>query len=122
MPPKRDVLTVYGLASCDSCRKARQWLDKRGVPQRFHDVRADGLEVQTLERWASRIDWKKLLNTNSLTWRRLPEVDRSDLTWDRAVSLMLDHPTLVKRPILEHRRFIAVGYSPEQYEKIFEKL
>lgn len=122
MAATSNVLTVYGLASCDSCRKARQWLEQRDIAYRFHDLRADGLDVQTLERWASRLDWRKLLNKQSLTWRKLPEVDRSDINWNRALASMLDHPTLVKRPVTEHRKFIAVGFSPEQFEAIFAKL
>lgn len=122
MASARDSLTVYGIASCDSCRAARRWLDDRGMTYRFHDLRADGLNVQTLERWAARIDWHKLVNTHSITFRKLPEVDRRDMTWTRALATMLEHPTLVKRPVLEHPRFIAVGFSAEQYELIFSKL
>ncbi|HZD54512.1 MAG TPA: Spx/MgsR family RNA polymerase-binding regulatory protein, partial [Woeseiaceae bacterium] len=112
---------VYGIGSCDACRAARRWLDDRGIAYRFHDLRADGLDVQTLERWAGRIDWEKLLNTQSITFRRLPEVDRSDMTWSRAIVAMLDHPTLVKRPVIEHPRFLAVGFSPERYAEIFAR-
>lgn len=122
MTPARDNLTVYGLASCDACRAARRWLDGRRIPYRFHDLRADGLDVQMLERWAGKIDWRKLVNTRSITFRKLPEVDRRDMTWTRAVTTMLDHPTLVKRPVLEHPRFIAIGFSATHYETIFSNL
>lgn len=122
MPRSGSNLTVYGLSSCDSCRAARQWLAERGVDYRFHDLRSDGLDVQTLERWAGRIDWRKLVNTRSITFRKLPEVDRGDMTWTRMLAAMLDHPTLVKRPVMEHRRFIAVGFSTAQYEEIFSRL
>jgi Spx/MgsR family transcriptional regulator len=87
----------------------------------FHDLRKDGIEFRTLERWSRRISWEKLLNTRSLTWRRLPEVDRAELDKDNAIALMLEHPTLIKRPILESAKFIAVGFSPEHYRKIFDK-
>lgn len=120
MPGRQPSLTVYGISSCDSCRKARQWLEERGLAHRFHDLRADGLDVQMLERWAARLDWNKLLNRNSLTWRKLPEVDRSGMTWNRALATMLDHPTLVKRPVLEHRKFLAVGFSAAHYEQMFD--
>lgn len=122
MPGNKNPLTVYGIKSCDACRQALHWLESRGIEHRFHDIRADGLDVQMLERWAARLDWQKLLNTRSLTWRKLPEVDRSDMTLDRAVAMMLEHPTLVKRPVIEHRRFLAVGFSAAQYEQLFEAL
>lgn len=116
------MLKIYGINSCDSCRKAMKWLEQNSHEFRFHDIREDGLDIQTLERWSKRIGWEKLLNTRSLTWRKIPEVDRGDITQSRALSMMLEHPTLVKRPVLEHRKFIAVGYSPDDYRQIFSKL
>jgi arsenate reductase len=113
---------VYGISSCDSCRKARKWLDRNALEFQFHDIREDGIDIQMLERWSKRISWEKLLNKHSLTWRKIPEVDRAGITQSRALSLMLEHPTLVKRPVIEHRKFIAVGFSDEDYRKIFSKL
>lgn len=116
------MLKLFGITSCDSCRKARKWLQDQKREFEFHDLRNDGLDVQMLERWMSRMDWQKFLNTRSLTWRKIPEVDRAEMTKSRAISLMLEHPTLVKRPVLECKQFIAVGFSPENYQKIFDKL
>jgi arsenate reductase len=114
-------LTFHIIASCDTCRKARRWLDAHGADYRVHDLREDGLDIQTLERWADRADWQTLLNTKSLTWRRLPEVDRTNVTRDRALALMLDQPTLVKRPVLEHGKSVVVGFTPEAYEALLRK-
>ncbi len=116
------MLTLFGISSCDSCRKARKWLTERDLTCDFHDLRDDGLDVQTLERWMQRMDWQKFLNTRSLTWRKIPEVDRAEMTKDRAIALMLEHPTLVKRPVLECKKFIAVGFSAENYQKIFDQV
>ncbi len=116
------MLKLFGISSCDSCRKARKWLQDQKLEFVFHDLRNDGLDVQMLERWMSRMDWQKFLNTRSLTWRKIPEVDRAEMMKSRAISLMLEHPTLVKRPVLECKQFIAVGFSPENYAKIFDKL
>lgn len=112
---------IYGIRSCDSCRKARKWLDEYACACEFHDVREDGLQVQVIERWCKRIAWEELLNTRSLTWRRIPEVDRADMSRSRAISLMLENPTLIKRPVLECKEFIAVGFSPERYEELFAR-
>jgi len=73
-----------------------------------------------LERWSGRIDWTKLLNKQSLTWRKIPEVDRNDMTKDRAMALMIDNPTLVKRPVLESDKFIAVGFSEKRFADFWE--
>jgi arsenate reductase len=110
---------LYGIASCDSCRKARKWLDAESIEYDYHDIRIDGLAIQMLERWSGRIDWQKMLNKRSLTWRKIPEMDRRELTKDKALTLMMQHQTLVKRPILECDGFIALGFSPENYKMIF---
>ena len=115
------MLTVYGIKSCDTCRKARKFLAENDIEFRFHDVRDDGLDIQMLERWADRIEWEKLLNRQSLTWRKIPETDKEDLTMDRAFALMLDQPTLLKRPVLESSRFMAVGFSEKRFGDYWAK-
>ncbi len=115
------MLTVYGIKSCDTCRKARKYLAENDIEFRFHDVRDDGLDIQMLERWGARIDWEKLLNRQSLTWRKIPEVDRNGMTKDRAFALMLDQPTLVKRPVLESEQFMAVGFSEKRFGDYWSK-
>lgn len=115
------MLTVYGIKSCDTCRKARKYLAENDFEFRFHDVRDDGLDIQMLERWAGRIEWQKLLNRQSLTWRKIPEVDRDGMTKDRAFALMLDQPTLVKRPVLESPEFMAVGFSEKRFGEFLAK-
>lgn len=115
------MLTVYGIKSCDTCRKARKYLAEHDIEFRFHDVRDDGLDIQMLERWGDRIAWEKLLNRQSLTWRKIPEVDRAGMTKERAFALMLDQPTLLKRPVLESDKFMAVGFSEKRFGDYWAK-
>ena len=115
------MLTVYGIKSCDTCRKARIYLAEQDIEFRFHDVRDDGLDIQMLERWAARIDWEKLLNRRSLTWRKIPEVDRNGMDRERALALILERPTLLKRPILEAEKFLAVGFSEERFANFWAR-
>jgi arsenate reductase len=115
------MLTVYGIKSCDTCRRARKYLEDRNIEFRFHDLRENGLDIQMLERWSARIDWERLLNRKSLTWRKIPEADRNDMTKDRAFAAMLDRPTLVKRPVFEHPSFFAVGFSEKRFTDFLEK-
>jgi len=116
------VLTVYGISSCDTCRKARKYLSENNIEHRFHDLRADGLDIEMLERWSTRVGWERLLNRKSLTWRKIPEVDRSDMTQDKAMAAMIDRPTLVKRPVLEAEHFIAVGFSKKRFSEFLDIL
>lgn len=111
------MMTVFGIKSCDTCRKARKFFADHEIEFRFHDVREDGLDKAMLERWASRIEWTKLLNKQSLTWRKVPEVDRNSISEAKAIRLMLESPTLVKRPVLESDAFFAVGFSEKRFSE-----
>lgn len=115
------MLTVFGIKSCDTCRKARRYLAEHDIEFRFHDVRDDGLDIQMLERWSTRLDWEKLLNRRSLTWRKVPEVDRAGITKEKAFALIVDQPTLLKRPVLESPRFTAVGFSEKRFGDYWAK-
>lgn len=108
------VLTVYGIKSCNTCRRATRWLDANGMDYRFHDLREDGIDRAMLARWVERVGWETLLNRRSLTWRRLDDTERANPDSDRAISLMLEHPTLVKRPVIESDRFTSVGFSEKR--------
>lgn len=114
------MLTVFGIKSCDTCRKARKYFAENDIEFRFHDLRDDGLDIQMLERWGDRIDWNKLLNKRSLTWRKVPEVDRNGITREKAFALMIEKPTLVKRPVLESDAFIAVGFSDKRFGEFWD--
>lgn len=113
------MLTVYGIKSCDTCRRARKYLAEHDIEFRFHDVRDDGLDTSMLERWSERIVWTKLLNKQSLSWRKIPEVDRTDINRDSAFALIIDWPTLLKRPVLEADNFLAVGFSEKRFEEFW---
>ena len=116
------MLTIYGIKSCDTCRRARKFLDEHSIEHRFHDLRDDGLDIQMLERWSKRIDWQRLLNRQSLTWRKIPEVDRHHMTQNKAFAAMIDQPTLIKRPVLEHPAFIAVGFSEKRFSDFLSRI
>ncbi len=109
------MLRVYGIKSCDTCRKASKYLADKNIEFSFHDLRDDGLDIQMLERWTQRIGWERLLNKQSLTWRKIPEVDRNDMSRDKALAAMIDNPTLIKRPVIETKKFIAVGFSEKRF-------
>ena len=112
------MLTIYGIPNCDTCRKARKWLDANSLEYHFHDLRADGLDKASLHKWAAVVDWKKLLNTRSTTWRGIAEADKQNLDRARAIDLMLAHPTLVKRPLAESGESILVGFNEADYANL----
>ncbi len=102
-------MILYGIPTCDSCRKLRRRLDEEARPHDFHDLRADGLPEARLDAWLSALGWEALLNRRGTTWRRLPAERREPLDATRARALMLAHPLLVKRPVVELDDQVYVG-------------
>jgi arsenate reductase (glutaredoxin) len=116
------MLTVYGLKSCDTTRKSLKWLERREAAHRFLDVRADGVDHDKLTEWAMEVGWEALLNRGSTTWRGLAEVIRENVTEDIALQLMVDNPTLIKRPVIETGVGVLVGFKPEQQRTLEDLL
>jgi len=112
------MLTIHGIPNCDSCKKARKSLDAAGVDYRFHDVRLDGIDRADIERWLAAVDWRLLLNTRSTTWRGLDNAQKNDVDQSQAVELMLKHPTLIKRPVIQSGSEVVVGFSDQSLAKI----
>ena len=106
-------LKLYGLKNCDTCRKALKALSAAGRAHEFVDVRADGVSREQISAWASAAGWQKLLNTKSTTWRGLPDGDKQDVDEAKAVALMAEHPTLLKRPVIEADGTVTVGWSAD---------
>lgn len=112
--------TLYGLKNCDTCRKARRWLESAGVEHAFVDVRDQGVDANRLTGWAQSAGWQTLLNRRSRAWRELPEADRADLDETKATTLMHAHPTLIKRPVLETGNEVLIGFSQARYAAVLE--
>ena len=117
--PSRSELVVYGIKNCDTMKKARTWLDGEGVPYRFHDYKAEGIEAATLKRWVKAVGWEALLNRAGTTFRKLPDDAKADLEEGKAIALMSEHPTMIKRPVAEDGTGITVGFRPETYRARF---
>jgi arsenate reductase len=109
---------LYGIRNCDTVKKARAWLDQRGVEYRFHDYKSAGIDVTQLERWCDGVGWETLLNRAGTTFRKLPPAEKESLDEARAVALMLAQPSVIKRPILELRGRMIVGFRPELYKSL----
>jgi Spx/MgsR family transcriptional regulator len=110
--------TLYGIPNCDTIKKARVWLEGSGVAYRFHDYRVDGLDADRLQGWIDKVGWEVLLNKASTTFRALPDADKQGLDAEKAKTLMLAHPTMVKRPVLDLGERLLVGFKPAIYEEV----
>ena len=105
------MLTVHGIKTCDTCRKALKWLSERSAAHRFHDLRADGLAPADLDRWIGAVGWETMLNRRGTTWRKLPAAETESVDAAKARKLMLAHPTLIKRPVFDDGTRIVVGFG-----------
>ncbi|MBS1026876.1 ArsC family reductase [Gluconobacter albidus] len=108
-------VTIYGISNCDTMRKARSWLAGHGVAASFHDYRKDGVPQARLAGWVAKLGWEKLLNRSGTTFRKLPPELRESLDTERALALMLEHPAMIRRPVLEGPDVLLVGFRPDDY-------
>jgi len=113
------VTTIYGIKNCDTMKKASTWLDGHKVAYTFHDYKAVGIDKPTLEGWAGKVGWEVLLNRAGTTFRKLPDTDKEGITEKKAIALMLAQPSMIKRPVLEAKGKLTVGFKPEEYKKLF---
>ena len=112
------MITVSGLRTCDTCRKAVAWLKAQGIEHRVHDLRADGLDRAAGARWAEAVGGEALLNQRGTTWRGLPEADKTGIDEAKALALMTAHPALIKRPVFEGADWVAVGFDDDVRERL----
>ena len=115
------TIHLYGIPNCDSVRKARKWLDAAGLEYAFHDFKKEGVDAAALERWADRCGWEVLLNRRGTTFRKLDDADKADIDRDRALKLMREHPSLIKRPVVESDDGdrVLVGFTQSEWENAF---
>jgi len=99
-------------------KKARAWLESHGVEYQFHDYKESGIERAKLEQWSRVVGWETLLNRAGTTFRKLPDEAKESLDERKALKLMLEQPSMIKRPVLERGRTLLVGFSPEKYSAL----
>ena len=111
------MLTVYGIKQCDTCRKALKWLAQEGIEHQFHDFRVDGLQASLLQGWLDSSFSDKLINRRSTTWRQLTDEQRQ-FEGEEMLALLLEYPTLIKRPVFVTHEIIAVGFNPKELAEL----
>lgn len=110
------TLTLYGIPNCDTVKKARVWLDGRGIAHGFHDYKKAGIDADTLSGWARAVGWEVLLNRAGTTWRKLPDEAREGVDEAKAIALMVEQPSLIKRPVVTGGARLLVGFKPAEWE------
>jgi arsenate reductase len=116
------TITLYGIPNCDTVKKARTWLAANGIDVAFHDFKKQGLDRELAAGWLAEVDWETLVNRKGTTWRKLSDERRAQVVDAAgALALMLEQPSVVKRPVLAGAGALAVGFSDAQYARLFNK-
>ena len=113
------TVTIYGIKNCDTMKKARAWLDERGIEYSFHDYKAHGIDRAHLETWTERANWETVLNRTGTTFKKLEDAAKAELDREKAIELMLAQPSIIKRPVLEADGKLLIGFKPDLYEEAF---
>jgi arsenate reductase len=109
------MITVYGIKNCDTMKKAFTWLQEHGIEYTFVDYKKAGVAESHLPDWIKRAGWETLLNTRGLMWKKLTDEERADVDAAKAHRLMIQYPSMIKRPVLDTGKKLLVGFSPETY-------
>jgi arsenate reductase len=115
------VITLYGIKNCDTVKKARRWMEQHAIDYQFHDFRVDGLEPEQVQAWLDELGWESLVNRRSTTWKQLDPAVRDSLNASTVLPLILEQPTLVKRPLLDTGAQRYVGFKTTEYQAIFKQ-
>jgi arsenate reductase len=115
------VITIFGIKHCDTMKKAFAWLDAHGVTYDFHDYKTAGIDIGRLQAWSDQVGWEALLNTRGTTWRKLSPTQQAHLDEAKALKLMCEYPSLIKRPVLKSGETLLVGFAPEHYARALRK-
>ena len=110
---------LYGIPNCDTVKKARVWLDGKGIAYAFHDYKKAGADAVKLASWCDAKGLETVLNRAGTTFKKLPDTDKAGLTQAKAIALMLDQPSMIKRPVVEHPEGLLVGFKPDVWAAAF---
>ena len=113
------AVTLYGIPNCDTVKKARNWLDANGIDFVFHDYKKAGADPAKLKAWCAAKGWETVLNRAGTTFKKLPDDAKSGLDEAKAIALMLDQPSMIKRPVVEQSGSILVGFKTAEWEAAF---
>ena len=113
------MIKLYGIPNCDTIKKARSWLDKHGVDYEFHNYKKQGVPEKELKAWVKQLGWEVLLNKRGTTWRQLDEDTKAKVNQASAIQIMLDNPSIIKRPVLDADGQLEVGFSEKNYQQVF---
>lgn len=112
-------MIIYGISNCDTVKKAKNWLDSHNIDYKFHDFRKDGINRDIINGWLNTVAWDKILNKRSTSWRNLDASTQQAINATNVVDLLVENPTLIKRPVMDVNDIITFGFNSDTYQGIF---
>ena len=113
-------MKLYGIPNCDTVKKARAWLEAHGIDYEFHDYKKLGVDAVVMQKWLTKLDWGTLVNRQGQTWRKLSQEEKATVKDNiSALKLMIERPSVIKRPAIEYHEKLILGFDPTEYEITF---
>lgn len=112
------MIKIYGIPNCDTIKKARKWLESHDVTYEFHDYKKLGVPENKLKNWVKQAGWETVLNKRGTTWRKLDEKIKNNIDQESAIRIMLDNPSIIKRPVLEAGKILIIGFKESEYQRL----
>jgi len=112
------MIKLYGIPNCDSIKKARKWLKDNDIDYEFHDYKKQGVPEKELKVWVKKLGWEIVLNKRGTTWRKLDDKTKDSVTEESAIQIMLDNPSIIKRPVLVKNDLLLVGFKADEYSQL----
>lgn len=118
--PERVRVKLYGIPNCDKVKRTLAWLAERSIEVDFHDYKKLGVDPALIKRWLAQVDWPELVNRAGTTWRKLPDDVKAAIdSASAATKLMIEQPSVIKRPIIEHDGMFVIGFDPQRFDRLF---
>ena len=112
------MIKLYGIPNCDTMKKSRRWLEANGIEYDFHDYKKLGVPEKNLKNWVKQTGWETILNKRGTTWRKLDDDLKDNIDEAAAIQVMLNNPSIIKRPILESGKLLLIGFDEDQYKRL----
>ena len=113
------MIKLYGIPNCDTIKKARKWFKDNNIDYEFHDYKKQGVPEKELKVWVKKVGWEILLNKRGTTWRKLDDLTKDSVDEKSAIQIMLENPSIIKRPVLDVNGSITVGFKESNYIELF---
>jgi Spx/MgsR family transcriptional regulator len=111
--------TMFGIPNCDTIKKAKKWLEANELDYQFHNYRKDGISEQMVRQFCEQLGWEQVVNKRGTTYRQLTQEQKDSLNQETAISLLVEHSAMIKRPILDVDGTLHIGFKAEQYQQVF---